>query len=347
MAECTPTRKRHFDMEKIVITGIGHFHPENRIPNEFFETLEIGSSNDWVRERTGIQSRHSVLTAEQIASVRFKKTSFSEIRAQGLMPSMASMAAIPWQQAKIRSRSDSNPDFLICGTSVPDFDIPANASSIASSLGIASTCFDANSACSSFVTDLLVANGLLKSQAAKKIALFNVERYSTKLDYENRANCILFGDGAASTIVERGSNITSGLELIDVILRSDPSGYDYVKIPVEELFYQDGQRVQKFAITKTCDITKEILQRNNLSIGNINYFIGHQANLRMLETVTKRLELTDQQHLHNIKEFGNQGGAGAPCVLSQNWDLIKSGDLVVVAVVGAGLTWGAALLKKL
>jgi 3-oxoacyl-[acyl-carrier-protein] synthase-3 len=333
---------------RIYISGVGHQHAAHVIKNSFFDTLDIGSSNDWVEERTGIRSRTSVLSESTIADLRFGRKCHADLFKNNEVTKIADLANNPWEMALSRTQDSvvsKGVDTVICGTSIPDYDIPANACGIAAKLQLEATAFDVNSACSSFVTGMHVARSLLLSKLARRIALFNVERYSTRMDYTDRRNCILFGDGAAAAILESGAE-PHGLEIIDTVIHSAPSGFEHVQIPEGGLFYQNGQVVQKFAITKTCAIAEEILAANSLSIGDIDFFIGHQANLRMLATAIRRLGLPEEKHLYNVDRCGNQGAAGAPCVISENWDRFAPGNLILVAVVGAGLTWGAALLRR-
>ena len=333
------------DNDPVVIVGMGHEHPPYKIDNYFFESLDIESSAQWVEDRTGIKSRYSVLSPELIKQLRNKTVSVSSLRKEGLIPGIETMVEGSWKQALERSSSPASAtDLLICGTSIPDYLIPANASVIAAKLKLHCTAFDAHSACSSFVTNLSIAKGLLRDGGARQVGIFNAERYSTYLDFSDRRSCVLFGDGAACAVLAKGSS--PGLEVEDVILHSDPSGFDAVTIPVDGVFNQNGARVQKFAVSKTCDIVDEILTKNSLSTQDIKYFIGHQANFRMLMSASTRLGFTKNQHLYNVDTHGNQGAAGAPIVLSTHWDQFAIGDRIVLAVVGSGLTWGAALLKR-
>jgi len=184
----------------------------------------------------------------------------------------------------------------------------------------------------------------MQTGSTKATAIFNVERYSTRLDFKDRKSCILFGDSAAASILEV-SDDAPGLEVMDTIVHSTPSGFNQVKIPDGGHFDQNGAAVQKFAVTKTLEVTHEILERNKLKIKDITWFIAHQANLRMLTYAAEHLGVPPSRHLYNVDVRGNQGGAGAPTVLSSNWERFKRGDLIVVPVVGSGLTWGAALFK--
>ena len=332
----------------LVLTGMGHFFPENVLDNQFFDSLNIGSSAEWIDERVGIHERRSVMTREDIVRLRNKEVTRDELVRAGRIMSIAEMSRAPWHMAIERAgfKGDAVPpiDTVICGTSVPDNDIPANACAIAKDLNIPGVAFDVNSACSSFVVGLHTARAFAQSDLSKNIAVFNPERYSTRMDYSDRSSCVLFGDAASCALLEKDAK-KPGLELIDTVLHSDPQGFEYIQIPDSGFFHQNGKIVQKFAVTRTVNVTFEVLERNGLKLSDITYFIGHQANYRMLESACARNGITDAQHLYNVDHRGNQGAAGAPSVLSSNWDKYKSGDIIVISVVGAGLTWGAALLR--
>lgn len=337
--------------DNIVITSMGHYHPEHLIPNAFFESLDIGSDTQWVVERTGIESRASVLPEAELRKMAENPEHIRTLRAEGRFATIGQMGAKAFSVLKGRLPAETaetlreDIDAVICGTSVPDYDIPANAATIAAEVGIQATAFDVNSACSSFIVNLHTARGLLASGLHKNLCLFQPERYSLKLDYRDKASCILFGDGCAASTVTRGA--TEGLEVLDTVVDSDPQKFDTVKIPVDECFSQNGKAVQKFAITRTIQVVQDLLARNELAATDLQYFIGHQANLRMINSACDRLGLPAEKHLYNVDKLGNQGGAGAPCVLSMNWNKLQKGDLIAVAVVGSGLTWGGALLRKL
>jgi 3-oxoacyl-[acyl-carrier-protein] synthase-3 len=334
-------------MQATYLHAMGHFHPENTLPNAFFNTLDIGSEGAWIEERTGIRSRRSVLMGEDIRALRHGSKTLAQLRAEGRIMSIAELSEKAWQVliARYPDIDTSTIDTLICGTSIPDFDIPANASTIAARLGWSCLSFDANSACSSFVLDLHIARQMIATGSQKTMAIFNPERYSLRMDYTDRNSCILFGDGCSVAIVSNQARPGS-LRVVDTLLYSDPSGFDLVKVPEGEPFIQNGKAVQKFAITRTIEVTEQILARNSLTPKDVKYFTGHQANLRMITSAADRLGIATDRHLHNVAELGNQGSAGAPSVLSMNWDLFEKGDLIALAVVGSGLTWGATLLEK-
>ncbi len=344
----TEKRRRSLpDLSKpITITALGHYHPEQIIPNSLFEELDIGSSADWVAERTGILERRSCLTMDQIRDLRYGRTDAATLRDDPQTPKLADLSQKAWDYLSTRSPGSAEGlDLVLCGTSVPDYEIPANACAIAGTLGLQSPAFDINSACSSFVVNLHCASSLLRSDGHKKIAVFLPERYTYRLDFADRATSVLFGDGCACAIVESGLK-KGGLEVLGTIVASDPSKFDLVRINLGHKFYQNGQAVQKFAITRTIEATKAILDQCGYTIPEVSYFIGHQANFRMLTSAAEKMGFSPEKHIFNVDYFGNQGGAGAPCVLSMNWDRFKPGELIVVAVVGSGLTWGAALLRR-
>ena len=332
---------------KVLITAMGHYLPPNIISNDFFAALEIDSSSTWIEQRTGIKSRAMVLTEQQIRMLKAGGT-LTALRADASFTGdIASFA-----QASIKNISEDFQDgawMLICGTSVSDWCIPANACVIADKIGLAGVAVDLNSACSSFIVDLHFARQMLLGGTVDKILVCNPERYSLRLNYNDRSSCTLFGDGSACAVLRCAATsdaIGNGLEIIDTEVYSLASEHDKVVIPDEGKFAQQGKAVQKFAITRTVEATRKILHRNSYTVSDISYFVGHQANKRMLDSVVEKLGLAPDQHLANVVELGNQGAAGAPIVLSQNWQRFNKGDLIVVTVVGSGLTWGSALLRR-
>lgn len=331
-----------------VLTGIGHYFPPNVLDNDFFDGLDIGSDAAWIYERVGIRERRSVLTRADILRLRRGETTRQALFAEGRIMTAAAMCREPWQMVQRRANAAARQvmvEQLIAGTSVPDWDIPANACAIAAATELECAAFDVNSACSSFVVGLHVARCLLQANAVKTAAIFTAERYTTRVDFSDRSSCVLFGDSATAALLEVSAG-ASGLELLDTVIHSSPSGFEHVRLPEGGFFSQNGKAVQKFAVTKTVSVTLELLERARLSPKNLNYFIGHQANYRMLISACQKLGLSEKQHLFNVDLKGNQGAAGAPAVLSENWERFRTGDYIAVAVVGSGLTWGAALFRK-
>ena len=342
-----------------VIVGMGAFAAPTVIDNSFFAELGMDTNAEWITERVGIRSRRSVLSREAITELMAGRTTLSELRRSGRLLSLAQMCEPAWRQATQRAgtmgKAAAEIDCVIAGLSIPDYEIPANACAIAAHLDLKAAAFDVNSACSSFVVDLHVARALLATGQARNLAIFNPERYTTRLDFHDRSSAILFGDGATATILaakapESGAATPErpphrGLRVVDTLIHSDPSGHELVRIAVGEHFQQNGRAVQKFAVTSTVATVQELLARQGLTAQDLRYFVGHQANLRMLMSAADKLGITPEQHLYNVDRLGNQGAAGAPSVLTEHWDRFRPGDWLAVAVVGAGLTWGGALLR--
>jgi 3-oxoacyl-[acyl-carrier-protein] synthase-3 len=174
------------------------------------------------------------------------------------------------------------------------------------------------------------------------VLVVNAENMTRVVDYRDRATAVLWGDGSAATIVSR--RIPSLCRVVSTSLASAPSEWRAVTIPRFGHFEQSGSLVQRFAIRTTLDSLLPLLsdaEKRRARTGGRLRFIGHQANLVMLEAAVRRAGLRDEQHWHNVERFGNTGAAGAPSVLSERWDELDAGDTVLMVVVGAGLTWAS------
>jgi 3-oxoacyl-[acyl-carrier-protein] synthase-3 len=329
------------------IYSMGHYWPENIIDNKLFDTLDIGSEGEWIWDRVGIKERRSVMTPDMIRDVRFGRKTREQLKESGAIMTIAAMSEKAWSVARSRfAVVVDRIDTVIGGTSVPDDDIPASGCAVAAQIGIERVrAFDVNSACSTFVVQNHVMKALCTSGMTQEGVIFCTERYTTRVDYTDRKNCILFGDASVAALISSTPKPGS-LKVIDTMVESAPSGFEHIRMPHEKPFHQNGAAVQKFAVTKTIAAAQDILTRNSLTAKDAQWFIGHQANYRMLTSAMEKLGVDQKCHLYNVIDRGNQGGAGAPSVLSQNWDLYKPGDYIVIAVVGAGLTWGSMLLQK-
>jgi 3-oxoacyl-[acyl-carrier-protein] synthase-3 len=331
----------------IRITSAGHYYPDTVLDNSFFESLDIETNDEWIATRTGINERRTVLSHADIKDQRHGKITMDQICAREDYQGIGSFIKPAVDMLKTRDASVDVAGFTtsLCTTIFGQTLVPANASIVADCVGANQAVgMDYGSACSSFVTGLRLAVGLLHIDPSEKVLLTLGDRLTTMPDYNDRSSCILFGDSSAAFAVE---NTTSkpGLELVDSIVCGDNAGWSKIHRPRFGGFSQDGRVVQKFAVQKTIDLTQKILEKNDLSIDTIQYFIAHQANGRMLDFVEKSLEIDPAKHLRNVDTLGNQGGSGAAVALSQGWDSFKPGDKVVVTVVGAGLTWGSLLLE--
>lgn len=323
----------------LYIHGVGHFHPENVIDNAFLEALDIGTDDAWILERVGIKERHTVLPLDYICSTRNQDP---RAAAEASLYSNAETGAKAAQMAIERAGlKPSDIGMVIAGGCSPQWSIPAEACLIAAELDIDAQALDVNSACSSFAAQLHFLNGM-KPEALPDYALVvNPENNTRTVDYNDRRTAVLWGDASAAAVV---STVPAKARVEHSTIHSDPKGWKKVTIPVAGHFDQHGSAVQAFAIRKTVSTIRELREHRNGDL-NRQHFIGHQANLLMLQSVCQRADIDEQRHLHNVTRFGNCGAAGAPTVLSQRWDDFSPGDELTLIVVGSGLTWGGLFIR--
>jgi 3-oxoacyl-[acyl-carrier-protein] synthase III len=235
---------------------------------------------------------------------------------------------------------------VLAGSCSPDECIPAEANRIAAELEIDGPALDISSACSSFCTQLYFLESMRPEKLPDFVMLVNPENSTRVVDYSDRSTCVLWGDCSTAAIVS--SRVPGPWRVSETWLKGDPAGADKVKVPRFGHFTQQGAEVQKFAIKRTSELWQGLRDQwlaKGGSFGDLT-FIGHQANLRMLEAVARRVEIPAGQHLFNVERRGNVGASGAPSVLSENWDNPAIGKAVALAVVGSGLTWAGALLER-
>ncbi len=319
----------------LYIHGMGHFHPENKIDNAFLEDLSIGTDHQWIIERVGIRERRTVLPLEYIRETKNANPTKSSDAAQYTNPQMGARAArVALEKAGLNA---SDIGMVISGSCSPQYTIPAEACMLAAEMDITAPSMDISSACSSFAAQMHFLNSMKQEALPDYVLVVNVESMTRMIDFADRRNAVLFGDGAAATIVS--AKHPSDLQVTFSKMTSDPSGWDKVVIPGGRHFDQVGSAVQSFAIRKTLRTLNDIRPHTN-GEREKTYFIGHQANLLMLQAVSERMEIFGDHHLFNVDEYGNTGAVGAPSVLSQNLHRFTDGDSIMLAVVGSGLSWG-------
>lgn len=319
----------------LYLHSIGHFHPETVLDNAFLCSLDIGVDPGWVEERVGILERRTSLSLDYIRQTRNLDT---RAAAEGSTISTMEMARQASELALRRASLDASAiQMVIAGGCCPEMLIPAEASRVAASLGIVSVAFDLSAACASFVAQMHFLSQMKPGALPDFILVVNVEAFTHTIDYSNRQAAVLFGDGAVAAVVS--TSVPSRVRIVQSSFHTDPSGHHQITIPAGGHFAQDGHHVQLFAIRKTVESIDSSRFESNGNGRTQEYFIGHQANLRMLEAVCRRLNIPDSSHLSNVAKFGNCGAAGAPSVLSQNWESLEP-CAVNMAVVGSGLSWG-------
>lgn len=322
------------------LLGLGHFHPENEITNQFLEDLDIGTNDEWIMERTGIRSRRTALSLDYIRTTR-NVDSRAAIEAAEI--SNAEMGARAARMALARAGLEpADVGLLVGGGCAPNTASPAEACNVGAALGIESPCLDVNSACTSFIAGVYVLSLMDPAKLPDHVLLVTPEPMTGTVNYNDRSSAVLWGDGALAAVFstrERGR-----ARLIGQRLMSDPAGHGKVVVPRLGHFHQEGRTVQTFAIRKTSDLLIETRDQYETP-GRDFHFVGHQANRRMLESVCKRCDVPEDRHHSNCEFFGNTAGASSGSVISQLWDKWTEKDDICVVGVGSGLTWGSYLMR--
>ena len=319
----------------LYLHGIGHFHPATVIDNDFLCSLDIGVDPSWIVERVGILERHTTLSLDYIRQTR---NADARSAAEGSNISTIEMAQKAAELALLRAGLQSTDiKMILAGGCCPEMLIPAEACRLAGAMGAKAVAFDVSAACASFAAQVHFVSQMRQETLPDFVLLASVEAFTRTINYSDRRAAVLFGDAATAAIVS--PRVASNMRVVSSCFQTDPSGHDQITIPAGGHFDQDGHRVQLFAIRKTMELIANFRDSTDGTRSGSEFFIGHQANLRMLESVCDRLNIRAESHLSNVKHFGNCGAAGAPSVLSQNWDSLSSCAINMV-VVGSGLSWG-------
>ncbi|HKM67302.1 MAG TPA: ketoacyl-ACP synthase III [Candidatus Acidoferrum sp.] len=324
----------------LYLHGLGHFHPSNVIDNDFLASLDIGVDCNWIEERVGIRERRTTMSLEYIRETRNLDTRASAEASATSTVDMAREAALcALRRAGLEAKSIK---MVIAGGCCPEMLIPAEACRVAGAMEMPALAFDVSAACASFAAQIHFIAQMQPETLPDFILVLNVEAFTRTIDYSDRKSAVLFGDGATAAILS--PRVPSPRRIVASTFQTDPAGHHQITIPAGGHFAQEGHRVQLFAIRRTAEMVEYFRSHKNGDAATDEYFVGHQANLRVLEGVCGRLKIEESRHLSNVAKFGNCGAAGAPSVLSQNWDSL--GDCAVnLAVVGSGLSWGGVRIQ--
>tara|TARA_B100001564_G_scaffold43498_1_gene31157 strand:+ start:1771 stop:2775 length:1005 start_codon:yes stop_codon:yes gene_type:complete len=319
------------------ITGVYGYVPDYVLSNSELEKL-VDTSDEWIMTRTGIKER-------RILKGDMKGTSIIGTKCvEGLLE-------------KTNTKADEI-DLIICATVTPDMFFPSTANLIANNVGaLDSYGFDLSAACSGFLYALATGTQFIESGLHKKVIVIGADKMSSIIDYTERKNCVLFGDGGGAVLLEPSIDDT-GIQ--DHILKSDGSGGEMLCLKAggslrpassetiknkEHYIYQEGSSVFKFAVTNMADISEEIMLKNNLTSDDISFLVPHQANKRIIDATANRMGVGPEKVLLNIEKYGNTTAGTIPLCL---WDFEKSfkkGDNLILAAFGGGFTWGSLYLK--
>jgi 3-oxoacyl-[acyl-carrier-protein] synthase-3 len=325
----------------LYLHALGHFHPETVLDNHFLSSLDIGVDVKWIEDRVGIIERHTTLPLDYLRQTKNEDPRAAAEAAHTTPSQMSERAA---QMALKRAGIEASQlGMIIAGGCSPEMQIPADSSRVANALGISATCFDLQSACSSFASQIHFLNQMQPDALPDYVLVVNSETFTRSINYNDRRQAVLFGDAASAAIVS--SRVPAPSVISETSFRSDPAGQHQITIPTGGHFAQEGHAVQVFAIKTTTDVLRTLQASVPVNESRRQVFIGHQANLRMLENVCKRTGIALENHYANVTMFGNCGAAGAPSVLSQNWDELCH-SVIHMAVVGSGLAWGGMRISR-
>jgi len=320
------------------IVGLGMYAPPKKMTNQDMEKL-VETSDSWIMERTGIKSR-------RIAEL-------------GTANSDMGLAASQKALADAGARADEI-DLIVVGTCTPDMPLPSTACFVQKKLGARNAfAMDLNAACSGFLYSLSVADALIRAGRGRKALVLGSEILSSVTDYTDRATCILFGDGCGAAVL---AECPEGEGILSCHLQSDGNLWELIHCPgggtvnpltpdliSRRMIYirMQGNETFKHAVTKMADVAQKALSHNGCTVDDVALFIPHQANLRIVSAVGKRLGVAPDKVFVNLERYGNTSAASIPIALAEAkaQGRIRSGDLVLLVAFGAGLTWGSVLMR--
>jgi len=318
------------------ITAVGGYVPEHVLTNAALAQM-VDTSDEWITTRTGIKERR-ILKPTSLG------TSFMAIAAA----------------REIIQKKDLDPttiDLVIVSTTTPDMPVSSTAAYVATEIGATNAFgYDLQGACSGFLYGMSAASAHISSGRYQKVLLIGADTMSSIIDYTDRSTCVIFGDGAGAVLVEPNDE---GLGLQDEVLRVDGKGREFLKIEAggsimpassetvaarKHYLHQEGRPVFKFAVSNMTAAIEEVLRRNHLTKNDIDYVVAHQANKRILDAITKNLDLNYDQMLVNIERYGNTTAATLPLLLWDYESKLKKNQKLLFTAFGGGFTWGATYL---
>ena len=322
-------------MINAVITGIGGYVPEDKITNDDLTKL-VDTSDEWIMSRVGIKERRALRNGNAM--------SFMGVQAVN----------------ELIAKTGINPETVegvICATTTGDYHFPSTASIIAYQTGCKNAfAYDMQAACSGFVFLLETVANFIRSGRYRRIIAVAGDMMTAITNYTDRTTCPLFGDGCGAVLIEPS---TENVGILDSILRTDGSGFPHLHMKAggsmrppshetvdnhEHSVFQEGQMVFKRAVTEIADVAAEIIERNGLTLADIDWFVPHQANMRIVDAVTRRVEAPLEKMMINIERYGNTSAASIPLCLWEWEPKLKKGDKLILAAFGAGFTWGATYM---
>jgi 3-oxoacyl-[acyl-carrier-protein] synthase-3 len=322
---------------KAAITGVHAWVPEYVLTNQELETM-VETSDEWITTRTGIKTRHI-------------------LKGEGQGVSVIGIKAVEGLLEKTNT-DPSEIELVIFATVTPDMVFPDTANLVAHAVGIKNAfCFDINAACSGFLYALTTGAKFIEAGTHKKVLVIGADKMSSIIDYTDRKTCVIFGDGGGAVLLEPD---TEGYGVMDSLHFSDGVGAQYLyqkaggsRYPAshetvdarEHYVYQDGRPVFKAAVKGMADVVMRVMERNELSTEDVAWMVPHQANKRIIETVSRMADFPREKVMVNIEKYGNTTAGTIPLCLHDWESQLNKGDKLILTAFGGGFTWGAIYVK--
>lgn len=320
-----------------VITGISASVPDYILTNEELSKM-VDTTDEWIMSRVGIKERRI-------------------LKGEGMGISVLGTNAVKDLLEKTNTKPEEV-DAVVFATTTPDHPFPSSASIVAENCGIKNAfCFDMEVACSGFVFGLEVCSSFIKTGKYKKVILLAGDKMSSVTNYTDRTTCPLFGDGCGAVMMEPTEEEYG---VMDAILKTDGVGYGPLQMKAggskypasidtvennEHTVYQEGQTVYKYAVTRMSQVSVDIMKQNNLSAEDVDWFVPHQANVRIIDAAVSRAGVAPEKVMINIQKYGNTSAATIPLCLWEWEDRLKKGDNIILTAFGGGFSWGSVYLK--
>ncbi len=322
------------------ILGMGYAHPNIVLDNSFIESLGIDTTNEWIIEKIGVRTRRTTLPLNYIAETRNQEPKLArEVSTMTATELGVEASKMALERARIEPEKIG---LIICNCCTPCQTAPAESQRIAGVLGLKIPAYDVFSACPAFALHIDFLSSFKEEKVPEYVLCVSTATLTHNVDYNDRTDGAIWGDGAGAWVVSTRHD--GKLRVLDSCFMADPVRNQAVTIDRYTHFRQDGRAVRDFSVRQTVRLIKQLDEKYGLNWSK-DVFVGHQANATMLAQIVKNRGIPEASHWHNVEEYGNQAGASAPIVIAMNWDKIRPNMKIVVAVVGAGLSWGSVLLE--
>jgi 3-oxoacyl-[acyl-carrier-protein] synthase-3 len=319
------------------VAGLGSILPDRIVPNEWFESF-IDTSDEWIRDRTGIRERHFAVEGQTTSDLA-TEAARRALDAAGIAPEQI--------------------DLVVCATLTGDTPIPSTAVWMQRKLGIAAPAFDINAACAGFSYGMSTATAFIESGQAETVLVAGAEILSRVMNFEDRTTCVLFGDGAGAVVLRRseapgvlGSVLGADGRAAEILIipgggSAQPPSHDSLDARAHTIHMPKGREVFKRAVVEMASACRELLEKSGYAPEDVDLLIPHQANARIMIAVAERLRIPEERAVVDVASVGNTSAASIPVALDRAWRAgrVRTGDLVLLTSFGAGLAWGANLIR--